>query len=241
MREVLPASAMPRHVAFIMDGNGRWATQRGLERSAGHRKGAQTMLDLIEYCVDLAIESVTVYAFSTENWSRPKSEISQLMGMVVDFFKKYAPRAGERNLQIRFLGDLSPLPVPTREACERAAALTAKNTGMICNIALNYGGRAEILRAASRLAAQVQDGVLTPAAITAADFEAQLYTAGQPDVDLLVRTAGECRLSGFLLYQCAYAEFVVVPEYWPDFTPAVFDRVLLEYAGRERKMGGLKT
>jgi len=230
---------MPRHVAFIMDGNGRWAKARSMPRSNGHRQGAQTMLKLIEYCADTSIEVITLYAFSTENWTRPQEEVDQLMGMVVDFFRQYANRVDRCDVRVHFLGDLTRLPAETAEACRQVAQRTESNQGLICNIALNYGGRAEILRAARLFAKKAIDENISPETLDERDFEAGLYTVGQPDVDLLIRTAGERRLSGFLLYQCAYAEFVFVPEFWPDFTPEVFNRALADYAGRQRRMGGL--
>lgn len=228
---------MPRHVAVIMDGNGRWAKKRGMPRAFGHRAGVNALEPIIEACGQWGIEALTLYAFSTENWARPKDEVVALMGLINEFFDKKIDELDQKGVCIRMLGDMDGVPEAQRRVAREAMARTEKNTGLKLNIALNYGSRQEILRAAKALAQRCADGDLTPEAIDEAAFEAELYTSGLPQVDLLIRTSGEERVSNFLLYQIAYAEFVFVPECWPDFTQEVFARALKTYAGRDRRYG----
>lgn len=228
---------MPRHVAVIMDGNGRWAKKRGMPRAFGHRAGVNALEPIIEACGQWGIEALTLYAFSTENWARPKDEVAALMGLINEFFDKKIDELDQKGVCIRMLGDMDGVPEAQRRVAREAMARTEKNTGLKLNIALNYGSRQEILRAAKALAQRCADGDLTPEAIDEAAFEAELYTSGLPQVDLLIRTSGEERVSNFLLYQIAYAEFVFVPECWPDFTQEVFARALKTYAGRDRRYG----
>lgn len=228
---------MPRHVAVIMDGNGRWAKKRGMPRAFGHRAGVNVLEPIIEACGQWGIEALTLYAFSTENWARPKDEVAALMGLINEFFDKKIDELDQKGVCIRMLGDMDGVPEAQRRVAREAMARTEKNTGLKLNIALNYGSRQEILRAAKALAQRCADGDLTPEAIDEVAFEAELYTSGLPQVDLLIRTSGEERVSNFLLYQIAYAEFVFVPECWPDFTQEVFARALKTYAGRDRRYG----
>jgi undecaprenyl diphosphate synthase len=233
----IPAALMPRHVAIIMDGNGRWAKAHGMPRAWGHRQGVIALEPIITLCGQWGIEALTLFAFSTENWARPKDEVAQLMGLIVEFFNKKIDELDQKGVCIRLLGDLSGVPQVQRETANLAMARTRNNGGLKLNIALNYGGRQEIVRAARRLAQKCRDGEIAPEGIDEAAFEAELYTAGLPMVDLLIRTSGEERLSNFLLYQCAYAEFVFVKENWPDFSGAVFASALETYARRDRRFG----
>jgi len=224
---------LPRHVAIIMDGNGRWAKQRGLPRSAGHSAGVEVLRAIIQTADDLGIEALTVYAFSTENWTRPADEVNTLMALLLRFFESEIDELHRKGARIRILGDIPGLPEPQRKAVLAATERTKENNGLRLNVALNYGARQEILNAAKRLSeAGVDAGGLTEA-----DFEAGLYTAGLPDVDLLIRTSGETRISNFLLWQSAYAEMIFNPVYWPDYTKDVFLRDLREYALRDRRFG----
>ncbi len=224
---------MPRHVAFIMDGNGRWAKKRGLPRSAGHTAGMDALIEMVRASDDWGIEAVSVYAFSTENWGRPQDEVNALMGILVKYFTSEIDELHRKNVRVSVLGDLSALPELQRATVESAVGRTAGNTGLRFNIALNYGGRAELTRAARNLAALG----LKPEEIDEAAFEGQLYTAGMPDVDLLIRTSGEMRLSNFLPWQTAYAEIIFNPVLWPDYTREEYLRDLARYAARDRRFG----
>ena len=236
----LDMSRLPRHIAIIMDGNGRWATRRGLPRTAGHKAGVEALRAIIKECDALGIEALTIYAFSTENWSRSKEEVGALMGLLLTYFRSEIDELDEKHVCIRILGDVDGMPGPQRQALLDAMARTGKNTGLKLNIALNYGGRDELLRAAKLLAARaVREGV-DPEGFTRADFEDALYTRGLPDVDLLIRTSGEMRISNFLPYQIAYAEFVVVDTLWPDFDTAALRSAIAAYQGRDRRFGGVK-
>lgn len=224
---------MPRHVAFIMDGNGRWAKKRGLPRSAGHTAGMDAMIEIIRAADEWKIEAVSVYAFSTENWGRPQDEVSALMNILVEYFTSEIDELHRKNVRVRVLGDLEGLPPLQKQTVMDAIARTRDNTGLKFNIALNYGGRAELVRAAKLLA----EHGLKPEEIDEAAFEARLYTAGMPDVDLLIRTSGEMRVSNFMPWQIAYAEIIFNPVLWPDYTREEFRKDLIRYAGRERRFG----
>ena len=236
----LDMSRLPRHIAIIMDGNGRWATRRGLPRTAGHRAGVEALRAIIRECDALKIEALTIYAFSTENWSRSKEEVGALMGLLLSYFRSEIDELDEKRVCIRILGDVDGMPEPQRQALLDAMARTGRNTGLKLNIALNYGGRDELLRAAKRLAARAVGEGIDPDSFTRADFEDALYTRGLPDVDLLIRTSGEMRLSNFLPYQTAYAEFVVVDTLWPDFDAAALRDAIAAYQRRDRRFGGVK-
>ncbi len=236
----LPAR-MPKHVAIIMDGNGRWAKARGLSRSAGHAAGTEALREIIRASDDWGIEALSIYAFSTENWARSKEEVSALMGLLLKYFGSEIDELCEKNVKITILGDVDGLPGPQREAVIKAMDRTRDNTGLKLNIALNYGGRAELVRAAKLLAQKVKDGEIAPEDIDDDLFAAQLYTAESPDVDLLIRTSGEQRLSNFLPWQTTYAEFVFDATNWPDFDRAHYLECLRVYADRDRRFGGVKT
>ena len=229
---------LPKHVAVIMDGNGRWAKKHKLSVSRGHRQGTETLREIIRHTDDLGIGALSLYAFSTENWNRSAEEVGALMQLILDFFASEIDELDERNVRILILGEKSRLPQKQRETLTEAERRTANNTGLRLNIALNYGGRAELVRAARLLAGDVKNGRLSTEEITEETLAARLYTGGQPDVDLLIRTSGEQRLSNFLLYQCAYAEFEFPEVLWPDFTVADYDRALEEFTHRQRRFGG---
>ena len=239
--QALPPDTLPKHVAIIMDGNGRWATSRGLPRSAGHAAGVEALRDVIRASDDWGIQCLTIYAFSTENWARSKEEVGALMGLILKYFASEIDELDEKKVRITILGDVNELPDAQRDAVVSAMERTKNNTGLRLNIALNYGGRVELVRAAKLLAEKVQSGEITPDQIDAAMFESQLYTAGQPDVDLLIRTSGELRLSNFLPWQSAYAEMVFDRILWPDFDRAAYLRALREFASRNRRFGGVKA
>lgn len=239
LEEIGLGDGMPRHVAIIMDGNGRWAKARGLSRSRGHRAGMERLNGIIRFASDIGIEALSLYAFSTENWKRPQEEISVLCSLLVEYFKKEIDELHENGVRIRALGVQAPFPAPVRAAVEEAQRRTAQNDGLRLSIALNYGGQDEILRAARSLAQDAAAGGIDPQRIDFAAFEEKLDTRGLPLVDLLIRTSGEQRISNFLLYQIAYAELIFVQEYWPDFTEKKFTEALMEYVGRSRRYGGL--
>ena len=239
MSEQLDGMVIPKHVAMILDGNGRWAKKRGLPRSMGHKEGCVTVEKTVESAARLGIEYLTVYGFSTENWKRSAEEVGALMGLLLKYFASEIDELDEKHVRIRILGDVEGLPEAQRDAVKSAMERTKANDGLQLNIALNYGGRAELLRAARALAEQVRSGALDPADIDEAKFDAELYTAGQPPVDLLIRTSGEQRLSNFLPWQTVYAEMVFDKTYWPDFDRAAYLRALREFAGRSRRFGGV--
>ena len=228
---------LPRHVAIIMDGNGRWAKKHKLNVAMGHRQGVETLREVIRHTDDLGIEALTIYAFSTENWNRSKEEVGALMQLILDFFKSEIDELDEKNVRILILGEKGMFPDKQREVLIEAEHRTADNTGLTLNICLNYGGRAELVRAAQSIAQDVKDGKLNIADVNEQTISDRLYTAGQPDVDLMIRTSGEMRLSNFLLYQCAYAEFLFPTVLWPDFTVQHYDEALVAYGGRERRFG----
>ena len=237
--QALPPDTLPRHVAIIMDGNGRWATKRNLPRSAGHAAGVEALREIIRASDEWKIECLTIYAFSTENWARSKEEVGALMGLLLKYFSSEIDELDAKGVRILILGDVDGLPEAQREAVCNAMERTKENKGLRLNIALNYGGRAELVRAAKVLAEKVRAGELEPDAIDAALFENELYTAGQPDVDLLIRTSGEMRLSNFLPWQSAYAEMVFDKVLWPDFDRACYLKALREFASRNRRFGGV--
>ena len=224
---------IPRHIAFIMDGNGRWAKKRLLPRKAGHKAGVKALARVIDACNELGVECVSFYAFSTENWKRPQDEIDALFGMVKHFADNELQTYADRNMRVRFMGDLSRLPEETRESISKVESAVAGNTGMVVNIGLNYGGRDEIAHAVARLVESGDD-------ITVENIGKYLYTSGLPDPDIIVRSSGEERLSNFMLWQCAYSEFVFVDDYWPDFDKKTIDNIIEIYNKRSRRFGGLK-
>lgn len=233
----LDPSLMPRHVAIIMDGNGRWAKRRNLPRSAGHKVGTEALRAIIKESDALGIEALTIYAFSTENWLRPKEEVGALMGLLLQYFASEIDELHRKRVCIRILGDVEGLPEAQRRAVLNAMERTRANDGLKLNIALNYGGRAEILRAAKAMAERAQKEGIALENMTEADFERELYTAGLPDVDLLIRTSGEMRLSNFLPWQTSYAEMIFNDTLWPDYDEKEFRADILRYMKRDRRFG----
>lgn len=229
---------LPAHIAIIMDGNGRWAKRRGLPRTMGHRQGAKAVEPIIRRCLELGVSSLSLYAFSTENWSRPASEVDAIMSLLREMLHS-ADQYRRENVRLRVVGDRSALAPDLLREIESAERESAERTGMTVNMAINYGGREELARAARLLAEQVKDGTLFPEEIGEKQVAAALYTAGQPELDLLIRPSGEKRISNFLLWQCAYAEFVFMDILWPDFTPADLDAAIEEYRRRHRRFGGI--
>ena len=237
--ERLDLSRLPRHVAVIMDGNGRWAQKRHLPRIAGHRSGTQSARTTIETCARLKIEALTLYAFSVENWRRPKTEIDFLMQLLREYLKKEMPLLQKNEIRMRFLGRIEELPAAVQNDAREAMEKTAGNKGMVLCVALNYGGRAEIVDAMNAILRE-HNGHGASSRITAEQIAQHLYTEGLPDPDLLIRTSGELRVSNFLLWQIAYAEIFVTDTLWPDFNRARLLEALVEFQKRERRYGGIR-
>lgn len=231
---------IPSHVSIIMDGNGRWATARGLDRTEGHKAGVLSLREAVTTSVRLGLDVLSVYAFSTENWKRPQREVDLLMRLFAETLLKELPLFHQENVKLRFFGDLEALPEKTRKTFQRGLDETAQNTGMTFALAVNYGSRAELTRAAVLLANQIAEGSVSADSVTPADLEKNLYTAGLSDPDLLIRTSGELRLSNYLLWQLAYSELYVTQTYWPDFSKWDFLRAIKDYQSRERRFGGVK-
>lgn len=233
----LKRERLPRHVAVIMDGNGRWAKRQGLPRIMGHRRGVDALKDLLRCCRDWGVQALTAYAFSTENWGRPLEEVDFLMTLFERVLRQELREMMEENVQIRFVGNLNALPPSLLAEIERSMDETKHNSGIKFTVATNYGGRQEILQAARKIATQVQQGLLQPEQVDEALFEKHLYTCGVCDPDLLIRTSGEMRISNFLLWQMAYAEMYITDTLWPDFDRAEFHRALCAYQKRDRRFG----
>ncbi|NEO99986.1 MAG: isoprenyl transferase [Symploca sp. SIO2E9] len=233
----LDQDLLPRHVAVIMDGNGRWAKRRGLPRIMGHRQGVDVLKNLLRCCRDWGIKALTAYAFSTENWGRPLEEVDFLMTLFERVLVRELQEMMEENVRIQFVGNLSSLPSSLQSQIYRSMTLTKDNQGIQFTVATNYGGRQEILQACRALATQVQQGQIQPDQIDEALFSRHLYTANVCDPDLLIRTSGEMRLSNFLLWQMAYAELYITDVYWPDFNRQQFHKALSAYQQRERRFG----
>jgi len=229
----------PAHVAIIMDGNGRWAKARGLPRLAGHRAGVEALRRTVRAVGDAGVRWLTVYAFSSENWNRPKAEVSDLMGLLKIYIRRDLAELHQSGVRVKVIGDREGLSADIRALLEEAETLTARNGALTLVIAFNYGGRDEILRAAKRLAKAARAGLVDPDSISEADFAGRLDTAEMPDPDLIIRTSGELRLSNFLTWQSAYSELIFLPCYWPDFSKADLDEALRQFAGRERRFGGV--
>ncbi|HWQ42826.1 MAG TPA: isoprenyl transferase [Desulfosporosinus sp.] len=232
---------LPRHIAIIMDGNGRWAQKRALPRSMGHRAGVEALRKVVKTCSGLGIEVLTVYAFSTENWRRPKDEVGVLMTLLTEYLRKELNELHQNNVVLRTMGGIADLPREAQHELEHAIESTRNNTGLILNLALNYGGRLEIIEAVKKLSNDVLSGKLKIEEIDEECFNNALYTSGLPDPDLLIRTSGEIRLSNFLLWQLAYTEIVVVKELWPDFGKEALLEAIKAYQKRDRRFGGIHT
>ena len=230
---------IPRHIAVIMDGNGRWAKRFGWQRTRGHRAGADAVTRCVEACQDLGVEYLTLYAFSTENWRRPKAEVAALMALLDGFLVDRTPEMMERNVKLEAIGRLGDLPENVQERLRESIAKTSGNTGVTLVLALSYGGREEIVDGIRSLLRGIEEGVVDSGAITPELFSGHLYTRAYPDPDLLVRTSGEMRLSNFLLWQCSYAEIVVMAKLWPDFEKADLFEAVVQYQQRHRRFGGV--
>ncbi|RMF39671.1 MAG: isoprenyl transferase [Alphaproteobacteria bacterium] len=243
MRDEARAEACrtPAHVAIIMDGNGRWAARRGLPRLNGHKAGADAVRAVVESCPDLGIRYLTLFAFSTENWRRPREEVSGLMTLFRRYLRKESAELVAKGVRVRFIGERSRLGTGLVEMMEALERRSAANDRLFLNIAINYGGRDEMTRAARKLAQAVAEGRLEPEAVTEEHFAGFLDTGGLPDPDLVIRTSGETRISNFLLWQCAYAEYAFVEECWPDFTPDRLAEILSVFSGRERRFGAVSV
>ncbi|MBE6795198.1 MAG: isoprenyl transferase [Ruminococcaceae bacterium] len=243
MRDNIPKfDVLPEHIGFIMDGNGRWAKNRGLERSAGHREGAKTFRKIGEYCADVGIKYMTFYAFSTENWNRPKSEVLALMKLFKEYLNEGDERIAEndiRQMRLKFIGEREGLPKDLLKLIEKAERESAKYDKVTVNIALNYGGRAEITHAVKEIAEKVKNGEMSIDDISEKTISDNIYTAGQPDPDIIVRPSGEYRLSNFMTWQSAYSEFWYSDILWPDFTEEDVNRILDDYQKRNRRFGGV--
>jgi undecaprenyl diphosphate synthase len=237
----LDAAKIPQHVAAIMDGNGRWAKQRGLPRIAGHRQGAHIVKSLLRCCKDWGIANFTVYAFSTENWGRPEAEVNFLMQLFEGLLDSELAEMHDEGVRLRFLGDRSQVPLSLRKMMERSMEKTASNQAVNFNVAINYGSRNEITQAAKSIAHQIKSGELSPEDIDDSLFASHLDTSGLPDPDLLIRTSGEQRLSNFLLWQLAYTEIYITDTFWPDFDGGEFVKAIVDYQGRERRFGKVRV
>jgi undecaprenyl diphosphate synthase len=229
---------LPNHIGIIMDGNGRWAKRRGLPRQAGHKVGADTFKKIVRYCNRIGLKYLTVYAFSTENWKRPKEEVEAILSLLRQFLAD-AENYRNENIRTHFIGDLSVFEDEMQRRIIECEEVSAAHTGLTLNIAINYGGRSELVQAARLLARDVQEGRLSPEEIDEACFAEKLYTAGQPDVDLIIRPSGEQRTSNFLPWQAAYAELLFMDTLWPDFNEKSLERALREYSKRQRRFGGI--
>jgi len=229
--------APPTHIAIIMDGNGRWAEERGLSRLEGHKRGAQSVREITTACRELGVKYLTLYSFSSENWSRPADEVEGLMGLLHTYLGEELPTMKKNGVRLASIGDVARLPFMVRTLLEATKAATANETGMQLTLALSYGARDEIIAAAKKLVDDVKRGTLKAEAIDHAAFAARLDTAGMPDPELVIRTSGELRISNFLLWQIAYSELFVTNVAWPDFTKAELERAIASYAGRERRFG----
>ena len=233
------AAVMPRHIAIIMDGNGRWAKKKGLPRGFGHSAGAEAFKTITRYCSSIGIEQLTVFAFSTENWKRPGEEVDGIMNLLRRYLKDCIAQLAAENVRLRFLGDLDVLPDDIRELIAQNRLISDKCDGIIVNVCVNYGGRLDIVRATQKLAQRVKDGELDPADIDEAMISENLWTQGLPDPDLMIRTGAESRISNFLLWQSAYAELYFTDVLFPDFSPKRLDEAIEWFSTRKRRFGGV--
>ena len=240
VRTQVDFSRLPRHIAIIMDGNGRWAKKRGLPRTAGHASGAETFRTIATYCRDIGIDYLTVYAFSTENWKRPQDEVDTIMTLLKRYLLEAIETMERDNVRLNFMGDLTVLSRELQELAAQCNAISARLTGCQCNICINYGGRAEIVHATRRFAEDCAAGIAKPEELTEERFDGYLYSAGIPSPELLIRPGGEQRLSNFLLWQCAYTEFYSTDVLWPDFSKEDLHQAIAAYQGRDRRFGGVR-
>ncbi len=236
----LDQDKMPQHIAIIMDGNGRWAKNKGLPRALGHRAGVESLREIVNLAIDLNLKVLTVYAFSTENWKRPKEEVNLLMNLFSEYIDSEVDEMYRRNVQIRFIGKIDELTGDLPQKFEKTQMHTGENTGLVLNLAVNYGGRAEIVRSVQIIGEKIASGEIVPQEITEKMIHDHLYTAGLPDPDLLIRPSGDFRVSNFLLWQSAYTEYWFTDIFWPDFKPDHLIEAIIDYQKRERRFGGLK-
>lgn len=236
----LDMERIPEHIGIIMDGNGRWAKAKGYPRTVGHKAGVETIRRILKEAQRLGVKYITLYAFSTENWKRPKEEVGALMKLLVQYFRLELNELHENGVVVNTIGDISKLPKECIEEIKKAKEKTKNNTGIVMNLALNYGGRDEIVRAVKLLAKDVAEGKISPEEIDEKSVEKYLYTAGMPDPDMIIRPSGEQRLSNFLLWQCAYSEFWYSDINWPDFTEKDLRRAIFDFQNRDRRFGGIK-
>ena len=236
-RSPLHLKSIPRHIAIIMDGNGRWARKRSLNRIRGHKEGTESVRNIVRACREIGVEVLTLYAFSTENWQRPRQEVTALMSILKSFLKSELAEMMENNILLNAIGDIERLPGNVLKVLREVMEETRQNQAMVLNLALSYGGRNEIVRASKKIATQIKAGRLQPEEITEELFSDYLYTQGMPEPDLLIRTSGEMRISNFLLWQIAYSEIFVTQTLWPDFRREELIRILHDYQKRERRFG----
>lgn len=237
LKDKLDLQRLPRHIAIIMDGNGRWAKERGQDRLYGHHEGVESVRNIVETCAELGIGYLTLYAFSTENWDRPVYEVNGIMELLVNTIRMEVNTLSKNNIRLSVIGDMDMLPPQAQREMEEAIALTSHNTGLNLIMALSYSARWEIVNAARKIALDVKNGALDPSAVTPEVWEKYLCTAGLPDPELMIRTSGECRISNFLLYQLAYAELYFTDTRWPDFRNEHLYQAILNYQTRERRFG----
>ncbi|MFM2377148.1 MAG: hypothetical protein RLZZ165_2245 [Bacteroidota bacterium] len=236
-KEHIDSQALPRHVAIIMDGNGRWAKQKGFRRISGHRNGVRAVREVLEGGVEIGLEFITLFAFSTENWKRPKVEVRALMGLLVTTIGKEVPDWMNKNVRLRAIGNLQDLPVRAQKRLNEAMAMTASNTGIVLTLALSYGGRQDILNAVNKIAQKAKDGEINPGNIGEDDLRSQMTTSFLPDPELMIRTSGEYRISNFLLWELAYAEIYISHKFWPDYTREDLFEAIHAFQSRERRFG----
>ena len=241
MTSIISKESLPKHVAIIMDGNGRWAEKHAFPRVRGHRKGAESVRTIVTLCRELGIGYLTLYAFSEENWKRPPHEVNALMKLLGSFLKRELKEMKENGIRLNVIGRTEKLPTNTREVLLDTIRQTSDGSKMVLTLALSYGGRQEILDAVRALAVKVKNGVMDPENISEDQFSGSLYTSGMPDPDLLIRTSGEYRISNFLLWQISYSEIYITPTLWPDFGEAEFLKALSEYQKRDRRFGAVAT
>ena len=239
LNQVIDLNRLPRHIAIIMDGNGRWAKKRNLPRIMGHKAGVEAIREIVSVSSEIGIKVLTLYAFSTENWKRPPDEVSSLMSLLVEYLRKEVRELHEKNVKILFIGDISKLPVMCQEELYKARKITSNNSGLILNLALNYGGRTEITSAVKKICEQVKSCQIKVENINEDIISKFMWTAGLPDPDLIIRPSGELRLSNFLLWQSAYSELWFSNIYWPDFNKEYLFKAIIDYQLRDRRFGGI--
>jgi undecaprenyl diphosphate synthase len=239
LKNSLDMKKLPKHIAIIMDGNGRWADRRNLSRVAGHKVGVESVHEAVELCTELEIQVLTLYTFSSENWKRPILEVNALMKLLLDQIREQTPIMSDKNIKLGVIGDIGSLPRRVSNELKKSIDTTKNNTGLILNLALSYGGRQEIIRATRLIAEEVKKGNIKVNEINEEVFAGYLYTAELPDPDIIIRTSGEIRISNFLLWQCAYSEFYITDILWPDFRKKELLRAIIAYQQRNRRFGGI--